>query len=152
VIRRLRRAQGIAAVGGLVLLPTLLALGLNARVTVPRDFAAPWASLRGWDANLDPDAPLRWAISIGSGGRSLDLQPSRDLQEPDLLVYWSPGHPFEEIPEEAVLLGVLAGSEPRRFVLPKASGGVDDASVLVYSLVRAEVIASLAVPQQEGTR
>ena len=152
MIRRLRRVQGVAAVGGLLLLPSLLALGLNARVSMPRNFLGPWDRLRGSETALPADGPLQWAISIGPRRRSLDIQPSRDLQEPDLLVYWCPGTPLVELPEEAVLLGVLAGPEARRFALPEVARGAAEASVLVYSLVRAEVVASLRVPAQGASR
>ncbi len=138
--------------GGLLLLPSLLALGLSARESMPQSQAGPWDDLRGTQSELSESEPLHWAIAIGAGGESLELQPSRDLQEPDVLVYWSPGPPRDSISEDAILLGVLAGPEARRFALPEVARGLTQASILVYSLARAEVVASLQAPAPRGVR
>lgn len=153
MIRCLRRVHGAAALGGLLFLPPLIVLGLSARRELPRQLQGPWDGDRGRDAGLTEEGALQWAISVGDDGRSLDLQPSRDLQEPDVLVYWSPGvGPFDAIPEDAILLGLLAGAEARRFEMPDAAQGVADASILVYSLARAELLTTLRCPKTEANR
>ena len=121
VIRRLRGAHVAVSIGGLLLLPTLVAVGLAARREVPVNDSTWWPHSAP-AADLDAAGPLRWHVALAEGGTSVDVQPSRDLQEPDLLVYWVPqAGSLTELPEEALLVGTLLGGAPRRFVLPPAA-------------------------------
>jgi hypothetical protein len=48
------------------------------------------------------------------------LKPAEDFNEPDLLLYWSPGPPSESVSADARLLGPFAADKP--FALPMDAG------------------------------
>ena len=87
------------------------------------------------------------AISKSDGGDLfLILQPSRSLQFPDLLVYWSGGDLAPETAnEEAILLGQLSGRRRRQFSLTSQMQE-EPGYLLFYSRGQDKAIASTPLP------
>lgn len=72
-----------------------------------------------------PGDPLRFAV---------EFMPTSAPRAPDLHVYWTPQtEPADELPEVAILVGTLAGIQPRRFVLPEIAGRTRG-RIVFYSL------------------
>lgn len=157
MIRRLRRFHFVAVLGLIVPLPGLLgAAYVTARrqpvpvMPLPRQLLDGSAgAISGLDA-LEPDGPLQWSVRLSEDGSAIDVRPSRDLQEPDLLVYWTASSgPFEDLPEEARLLGVLAGTSVRRFPLPERVAQSRDGALIVYSLAHADLVATIPLAEAQ---
>ncbi len=150
MIRRLR-INHRASFGALaVVLPLGLTMALVSRVQVPPSKAT---GLNQLGVLPTKGAPLRDVIvSVGplqlrlrmwdaaSGvHRILELTPERDPQLPDLLVYWANSEEASLLPTPCVLLGSLAGTQMRRFVLPAE---VRAGRLYFYCLGHQELIAS----------
>ncbi len=150
MIRRLR-INHRATFGALaVVLPIGLTLALTSRIQVPSSNAPglpqigvlPTSGAPLRDMTLDA-GPLQFRLRLWDGAvgghRILELTPKRDPQLPDLLVYWANSEETGQLPTPCVLLGALAGTQMRRFVLPaEVLGG----RLYFYSLAHQELIAS----------
>ena len=81
---------------------------------------------------------------VDSTGRPrLDLKPTKTIQQPDLLLYWEGGSGEPDaISDRSILLGSLAGSAQRQFLLPKSAQG-QDGHLLVYSQGTQTLMATL---------
>lgn len=82
------------------------------------------------------------------GDLFVELIPHDDLQQPDLLLYWSqqPSPDGKDLPSPASLLGAYSGSRAQAFALPalaRQSGG----TLLLYSLAHRQVFSSLHLPE-----
>jgi hypothetical protein len=154
VIRPLRRRHAWLAPACLALLaPAGLFLGVLARrpmptaAKLPRELASEPAAPPGAGRTGTLEAGgVRVALRAwdAEGGRVLELLPEEDVQEPDVLVYWTPGDPGADgpPPADARLVGSLAGAHARRCALPAGSGG----SVVLYSLGHRERLGAARVP------
>lgn len=134
-----------------IVLPLGLGLALSSRTSVPASANAP----RGDASAIAPDsAPasdtlaksgalefrLRiWNAAV-NGARVLELTPKRDLESPDVLVYWADSEAAKDLPANSVLLGSLAGTQARRFTLSK---DVHGGRLFLYSLAHQELVANL---------
>lgn len=140
------------------LVPVGFAVGLLAREPVPamhptdpalhglRRFAVPpgatleeggWSPVDGLDLGIQ--------LSSEDDGQVVDLYPGPETLAPDVLVYHSASAAGAggDLPEDALLLGSLAGLEPRRFSLPSdRSAG----HVILYSLGHARLMGSAPLP------
>jgi hypothetical protein len=89
---------------------------------------------------------LLWSSVTDDGpARQIELRLRSDLQVPDLLAYWVDDRPPQapgggSLPENARLLGSVAGAGTYRFSLPE-SASHPSGTVLLYSLARNEVVA-----------
>lgn len=77
----------------------------------------------------------------------VELQPRHTFSKPDILVYWHEPAAVSgnQLPENAYLLGALAGTQLRRFVLPEAARLVEGKLVL-YSLAHHQIVATTMLP------
>ena len=76
----------------------------------------------------------------------IELDPSGPIARPEVLVYWSRSSATAgRLPEDAYLIGSLAGDRARAFKLPEAALGRAGTLVL-YSLGHQETVASTRVP------
>jgi hypothetical protein len=144
-----------------VLVPGVLLAGLAARGDVPVDAGAterghlPGPTSEPVATGLaDADPAIaggRW--SDAEGRLWLDLEPTRDLAAPDVLVYWTvrPDAGEEDL-SDAWLLGALRGRARVRMALPEgAAGGAG--TLLLYSLGHRELVASAPLERSsEGER
>ena len=73
---------------------------------------------------------------------AVELHPEAALKAPDVLVYWHMGLPPTEgtVPENAHLLGALAGTQARHFALPDTTLHTDG-HLILYSLGHQQTIA-----------
>ncbi len=156
MIHRLRSQHRSTFVLLAMVLIVGLVLALGGRKAAPTDPRA-----QGEPSILEPAAPelragvmrteaieLRWRLweAGATVGRILELTPARDLQRPDLLVYWSDSGASDELPLQSLLLGSLAGVQTRRFVLPAGkSESKRGGRLYLYSLAHQELIATLEV-------
>jgi hypothetical protein len=78
---------------------------------------------------------------------AVELQPRVYLKIPDILVYWhpQPSSDADKLPEGSYLLGALAATEKRCFVLPD-SALVHDGIIMLYSLAHQKKIAAAKLP------
>ena len=148
MIRALRVRHRITFAVLALALPLGLAAALSSRQQVPRLNA----HHNGNVAQPDMHASVRDSI-VGFDGivlslrtwnenglRTLEIRPQRDLEQPDVLVYWADSTKTSGLPEPSVLLGALAGTQPRRFTLPREVHG---GRLYLYSLGHQELIGSL---------
>jgi len=160
VIRPLRkRHTALATVFLALLAPAGLLAGVLSRPDAPLMSGLPDVVLaeidgpsgRIGDTSLEIDG-LTIAVRTWKGGTSrfLQLAPERDLQLPDVLVYWTP----EAVtgadaapPADALLVGSLAGARPRNFVLPTAAGA--GGSIMLFSLGHQRGLGSVNLPGEE---
>ncbi len=151
MIRRLRsRHRETFIVLGLAL-PIGLGLALGSRTSVPASAAVNRGDVT---VALPSEAPahdkllksgeveLRARVwnAAADGTRVLELTPERDLELPDVLVYWAESGAPDELSMKRVLLGSLAGTQSRRFSLSK---DVHGGHLYLYSLARQQLVASL---------
>lgn len=83
-------------------------------------------------------------LSVWTDG-TLEIEPLRPLDRPELLIYWlSDPLVGETLPDSAQLLGRLAGTATRRFRLPPSSSASpgDPGILVVYSLGHQQVVAT----------
>jgi hypothetical protein len=64
-----------------------------------------------------------------------------------MLVYWhlQPAIQTDRLPDDAYLLGALAGTQKRRFILPEPAM-TQDGSLILYSLAHHKIIAATLLP------
>lgn len=160
MIRPLRRRHRRMVVVLAVVLPALFLFALRARRPLPEVNALVETVDRVGRLDGTPvDVALAWSTDDGipeiaarvwSEGRVLELLPAADPARPDVLVYWQParsGTPGAG----SLLLGAMAGDEPRRFRLPDEARRADG-HLLLWSVTDAAPVASAALPATGGDR
>lgn len=138
-----------------VLLPVGLLVGLRARPAPARVAALPedLAAAGGWDGrggsvlwtSTENFASLHLTESLlqdADGKTAVSLQPQADVESPDVLVYWTPRDTkgSTSVPDDAVLLGALAGAHARIFPLPDTTTHTGRGGILLYSLAHGTVL------------
>jgi hypothetical protein len=136
--------------------PLGLVVGLASRRAVPTlpslppglvgDVGEPVGSVRRWTARVGDVALELAAWGVGSE-RFVEIAPEADLERPDVLVYLTLGGAAtgERVPEDALLLGTLAGATTRRFALPPAAA--DGGKLLFYSLAHQRALGVADLPE-----
>jgi len=78
---------------------------------------------------------------------AVELHPRDYLKIPDMLVYWHrhPSIQTDKLPDDAYLLGALAGTQKLRFILPEPAM-TQDGSLILYSLVHQKIITATMLP------
>ncbi len=78
---------------------------------------------------------------------AVELQPQSYLKIPDMLVYWHPQPSIQksQIPDDAYLLGALAGTQKLRCILPEPAA-TQDGSLILYSLAHQKIIVTAKLP------
>lgn len=119
-----------------------------------REHAAPILPDQGGRVPQGPSFPLLAEPGIGAfllarpgaGPDALLIVPDGDPAIPDLLAYWSPtAGDGRELPPDAMLIGALRGG--RRQVLPlPAPEMMRGGYLILYSLVRGEILAAVHLP------
>jgi len=144
---RRRHRRILAALS--VLLPVALAAGIVARRTVP-DATALSAALSSSTqtftatghelVDLFPSTPVRVSLwrERDNGRFAVGFVAARDFTKPDLLAYWTAGHPSTagKLPSEATLLGGFVG---RPLTLPVEAASAEG-SLILFSLADQEVV------------
>ena len=153
MIAPLRRRHRWMTASLAAVLPVLSVAALAARPDeplaerLPSSLAAPAAGEVEADLGellADPAVAVR-ARTDGAAWR-LELDPARPIALPEVLVYWSASPSAGGgLPEDAYLLGGLAGDRARSFALPADALGRAGALVL-YSLGHQQVVASTRLP------
>lgn len=148
MIRSLRqRHRQVFAVLG-VLLPMALIGGIAARKSIPTVAELPPViakPLAGTSVAWERGGlfeKLSVVVSLATNSPtdlSLRLEAPADFARPDVLVYWSAANtlPAEKLPDDAILLGVLAANELR---VPTSAVGTRGHLVL-FSLADQEIVA-----------
>jgi hypothetical protein len=157
MIRSLRTRHRVIFTALALALPALFAAGLLARRAVPIN--------RLPDRWL-PEAPASAVLLAGQGklweefGLAtrvqtdeqdaarlvLEIAPTREWREPDALLYWSESLPVSgHLPEAAVLLGPLTGTQAQRFRLPEPASQASG-HLILYSLAHQKVLATAELP------
>lgn len=150
MIAPLRRRHRLLTSALLPLAATGYVLALRARPSFSPVADAGAASPLGVEVGA-PGGDFSMRIWVREGeAPELLLTPARDLSRPDVLVYWTPDEgSWETPPPEAILLGTLAGEEPRRYAIPPAMAEALAAGrpggLLLYSLGHAEPVASASL-------
>lgn len=162
MIRPLRERHRIVATTLALVLPVGFVAAIAARRDAPRSETwqtgativdepgpgAQWIPLSG-----SADFELHWKTGRASdgSGRLLALWPQQDPRRPQVLVYRTKQRQdSEQLPEDAVLLGALAGTEVRRFPIAEAAMAFDG-RLLLYSLGHQEIIGRFDLPAAQGT-
>jgi hypothetical protein len=149
VISALRRGHRVASIVLALVVPPCFALALASRPTLPPPGEIPAALVSDPPAGAlveeraDLWSPLAIRTRIYASG-VIELAPQVDLEQPDVLVYWSPEAVRDRLPDGARWLGRLAGTSPRRFALPPDARG-RAGSLHLYSLGHAQWLASAAL-------
>ncbi len=131
MIRRLRTRHRRIFLLLAAVLPAVVVLGLSGR---PRFPLVPGpALLSGESSTLDfGGLPVR----ATRDGSQLLLQPERDPAAPDVVVIWSAAGL-----QDGVVIGTLAGRQPRQVALPGPRG-----RLFLYSLGHDELLGSAELP------
>lgn len=149
MIAPLRRRHRAVSLTLLVGLPILYVVALRARPDEPVVDGLP-AALTGPSLTvveheeLDVYGDFEIAVRAGRdpGGWAVELVPAAPIARPEVLVYWSPSAAVDgELPDEARLLGELAGRRPRTFALPPEILG-RSGYLTLYSLGHRQVLGS----------
>lgn len=161
MIRSRRQAhRGIFAALALIL-PVLLGASLLLRPELPllSESAASLLREAGF-ASLSQAGPIEVSAGAndfeaqfhtGDDGRFvLAIRPKTVILRPEVLVYWTSA-PAEgdALPNDAVLIGSLAGTAYRELELPAAAAG-GQGTALFYSLGYQEVVARFALAKVVG--
>lgn len=155
MIRPLRTRHRVMVTALAVALPLLFVAGLLARTPpaemevlpeVLRPFSEAYPALLGEEPDLWGDVAIvtrLHADAVPASRLAVELRPEADLKTPDVLVYWHAGTVAAAgaIPDDAYLLGALAGVHARRFALPDTALRVDGRLIL-YSLGHQQTIAT----------
>jgi hypothetical protein len=150
MIRRLRTAHRVIWLAGLVLLPAIVVLGLDARrpplLSAPRPLPAafPLAPPSAWATPAGTVMVALVRIAADST-MALEFTGALALRGPDLLFYWSPRPPpVTGIDSSDVLLGPASGQPIRRYPIP-ATALTRPGSVLLYSLAHQTLMGARPV-------
>jgi hypothetical protein len=137
-----------------VALPLLVVAGLRARRPIPRMERLPKGlvgSIAEPPATGSPrivswgGGSLRASLSRGADGAAstISIELLQELTRPDLYVYWSNDRNAEpeSLPDNAQLLGRLAGRYPIVFELPVQAPDADG-QIILFSPTQGEVVTS----------
>lgn len=152
MIAKLRARHRHASIALALVAPSALAAGLLARRPMPVMERAPAAArvelageLRALPEVRFGDLPVRASSGTSAAGAAmLALETLRDLEQPDLLVYWIEGEldGTAGVPSGARLLGSLGGSGTHLYELP---AGARAGALLLYGLAHQERVASARI-------
>jgi len=159
MILSLRRRHRVMMLSLAFILPIAFVAGLIVRQPIPATPDLPVCSTplssEGWQLCFEkedywPGLPITtrlYANRQSSTQLAMELQPRADLKTPDILVYCHPAFSTGtgQLPERAQLLGTLAGTEKRRFILP-AAASEQETSIILYSLAHQKIIAETQLP------
>ena len=152
MIAPLRRRHRWLTASLALVVPVLYVVALAARPGEPvvEELPAPLAEAAGGQVEQDL-GELFGDPAVAGRSRSdgydwwLELTPAEPIAQPEVLVYWSRSEVEGGLPEEAYLLGGLAGDRTRTWRLPHEILGLSGTLVL-YSLGHQEVVASASLP------
>jgi len=155
VIAPLRRAHRVATIALALAVPPAFALAIASRPALPPAGGIPvaWASEAPASALVFERDDLWQPLAIrtrlfasDSDGTVVEIVPLADLEQPDVLVYWSADPSAARLPDGAHWLGRLSGTSPRRFVLP-AAARTRAGHLHLYSLGHAQWLGSAALEE-----
>jgi len=159
MILSLRRRHRVMMLSLALILPVAFVAGLVIRQPIPTTENLPVSlallSSEGWQLCFEKDdhwprLPITtrlYANRQSDTHLAMELQPRTNLETPDILVYCHPAFSSDagQLPERAQLLGTLAGTEKRRFILP-AAASEQQTSIILYSLAHQKIIAETQLP------
>jgi hypothetical protein len=142
-----------------VVVPVVFLAALAARTAPPRMDPVPQGSAQRPPADgpdwlaLEPALPARIRYRRDATRFFLDWFPAKDLQRPDALLYWSRLVPVgvSTLPADAVLLGAVAGSQPRSFGVSE-DVATTSGFLLLYSLGHGENLGHAPIPAAADAR
>jgi hypothetical protein len=128
VIAALRRRHRMATIALALVVPPAFALAVASRPALPPAAAIPTSlvaepapgALVAERDDLWPALAIRTRVYANG---VVELAALADLEQPDVLVYWSADPAADRLPDGARWLGRLAGASPRRFALPADARG-----------------------------
>ena len=131
-------------------LPIAPAIPAELTEAIPMDLAERLAWIR--TGPLWTELGIETAVLPDAGGPvEIALRPTRDPKLPKALVYWVPGvQARTALPDDAVLVGSLAGQWPVRLSAPAEARGTPG-RLIVYSLGHQRVVAEGPAPSLAGT-
>lgn len=149
MIRPLRQRHRLMVIALAVVLPIAFVAGVASRKPVPvadtLAFPANEAVMKFdsvlWErADLWTKREIRTRLLADGAGRfAVALSLAKEIQKPDVLLYWAPGAPAvtDKLPDDAFLIGPLG-----RVVLPlPATAASGSGTLILYSLADHEVVA-----------
>lgn len=159
MILSLRRRHRVMMFSLAFILPIAFVASLIVRQPIPATPDLPVSStplssedwqLRFEKDDLWPDLPITTRLYANHQSDTLlalELQPRENLKTPDVLVYCHPAFSTNsaQLPESAQLLGTLAGTEKRWFILPAAMSE-QETPIILYSLAHQKIIAATKLP------
>ncbi len=158
MITSLRNRHRIIVTALAVFVPIVFVSGLMIRKPIPpsdrlpithTELATGQTSVLYEDKNLWKGQAITTRVVAIERNRSnlfLELQGTRNLAEPDLLVYWSESQPLpERLAEKAILLGKLSGMQVERLPLPERASAIRG-YLTIYSLARRKIVATAELP------
>jgi hypothetical protein len=143
-----------------IILPIVFIAGLAVRKPIPATESLPsalmtppaisFSHLLFEKSDLWTDLKITTRVYAGQQPAehlAVELYPQSYLKIPDLLVYWHPQPSIQtgKLPDDAYLLGVLAGTHKLRFILPEPAM-TQDGSLILYSLAHQKIIAATTLP------
>lgn len=160
MIHPLRRRHLWMTTAIAIILPVVFVAGLAVRKPIPATENAPSALMAPPAVSFshllfeksDLWADLKITTRVYADQQpaerlAVELHPQDYLKIPDLLVYWHPQPSIQtdKLPDDAYLLGALAGTQKRRFILPEPAM-TQDGSLILYSLAHQKIIAATTLP------
>lgn len=152
MIAPLRRRHRLTVASLAVALPVLYVVALAARPDEPVVDQLPPALAEAAAGEVDQDfgelvTDPAVAVRSRTDGAQwwVELDPGAPIALPEVLVYWTPSTVADRLPEDAFLIGSLAGARARAHGMPRDALGRDGTLVL-YSLGHQEVVASAPLP------
>jgi len=159
MILSLRRRHRMMMFSLALILPIAFVAGLVIRQPIPATQDLPVSSTplssEDWQLCFEkedhwPGLPITMRLYANrqSGTQlAMELQPRTNLKTPDILVYChlTSSSSTGQLPERAQLLGTLAGTEKRLFILP-AAASEQETSIILYSLAHQKIIAETQLP------
>ena len=160
MITSLRNRHRVIVTALAFFVPIVFISGLMIRKPVPlsdrlpithADLASGQASVLYEDKNLWKGQAIIIRVGAVESDRSnlfLELQGTRNLAEPDVLVYWSESQSLPDgLSDNATLLGKLSGMENERLSLPERASA-NRGYLTIYSLAHRKIVATaeLSIP------
>ncbi len=160
MIQPLRRRRRWMMAAITIVLPVVFIAGLAVRKPIPATEDTPsaltvpqaisFSHLLFEKTDLWPDLKIItrvYADQQPAERLAVELHPQDYLKIPDLLVYWHPQPAIQtdKLPDDAYLLGALAGTKTLRFILPEPAM-TQDGSLILYSLAHQKIIATTMLP------
>jgi len=141
-----------------VILPLVLVAAIGVRGQAPIANRVPqvldepslrrWTTVSGAEAQVNPRIHLRLLASDPVRSRlGIELTLTQALREPDVAVYWtaSTGAAPDQLPRDAVLLGTIGKTGPRRLPLPPRATEILG-SLILYSVAHRAVLDVMTIP------